>query len=173
MTRAAQRLIVAGYETSKRRPPDCWYDLIHTGLADALVEAPAPFRGGGTILRFGEGLRAEDAAPKPRPVALPRALPGWLAAKAAPEAVAAPLNPSRAGGVGRGDPERALEGRLAHALLEMLPNLPPERRPDAATAYLDAWGGSARRISPRGARREGRGGDRRAGTELSFRPQLA
>jgi ATP-dependent helicase/nuclease subunit A len=24
----------------------------------------------------------------------------------------------------------------------MLPNLPPERRPDAATAYLDAWGGA-------------------------------
>ncbi|MBV9909136.1 MAG: PD-(D/E)XK nuclease family protein, partial [Hyphomicrobiales bacterium] len=28
----------------------------------------------------------------------------------------------------------------AHALLEMLPNLPSERRPGAATAYLDAWG---------------------------------
>ena len=38
MTRAAQRLIVAGYETSKRRPPDCWYDLVHSGLADELVE---------------------------------------------------------------------------------------------------------------------------------------
>ena len=24
----------------------------------------------------------------------------------------------------------------------MLPNLPPQRRPDAATAYLDAWGGA-------------------------------
>ena len=55
MTRAAQRLIVAGYETSKRRPSDCWYDLVHAGLADALVEAPAPFRGGGTILRFRRG----------------------------------------------------------------------------------------------------------------------
>ena len=46
MTRAAQRLIVAGHETSKRRPSDCWYDLILSGLGDALVEAPAPFRGG-------------------------------------------------------------------------------------------------------------------------------
>ena len=141
MTRAAQRLIVAGYETSKRRPPDCWYDLILSGLGDALVEAPAPFRGGGTILRFGEGLRAEGVG-ETAPARALDALPGWLLANAAPETVASPLNPSRAGGVGGGDRERALEGRLAHALLEMLPNLPPQRRPDAATAYLDAWGGA-------------------------------
>ena len=141
MTRAAQRLIVAGHLTSKPRPGDCWYDLIHTGLADTLVEAPAPFRGGETILRFGEGLRAEGGAETASASVL-EALPGWLLAKAAPEAAPAPLNPSRAGGVGRGDPERALEGRLAHALLEMLPNLPPERRLGAATVYLDAWGGA-------------------------------
>jgi ATP-dependent helicase/nuclease subunit A len=139
MTRAAQRLIVGGYETSRTRPADCWYNLIREGLADALVEAPAPFCGGETILRFGEGLRADGGA---ETVSVPvlEGLPGWLLAKAAPEAAPAPINPSRAGGVGGGDPERALEGRLAHALLEMLPNLPPERRPDAATTYLDAWG---------------------------------
>jgi ATP-dependent helicase/nuclease subunit A len=141
MTRAAQRLIVAGCETSRRRPNDCWYDLIHTGLADSLVEAPAPFRGAETILRFGEGLRAEDRA-ETAPAHARDALPGWLLAAVAAEAVAAPLNPSRTGDVRGGDPERALEGRLAHALLEMLPNLPPERRPRVATAYLDAWGGA-------------------------------
>jgi ATP-dependent helicase/nuclease subunit A len=139
MTRAAQRLIVAGHENSKRRPSDCWYDLIRSGLAYTLVEAPAPFRGGGTILRYGEGLSAEgidDTAP----AGALDSLPGWLVANAAPETVATPLNPSRAGGVGRGDRERALEGRLAHVLLEMLPNLPPQWRPDAATNYLDPWG---------------------------------
>ena len=75
--------------------------------------------------------RAPDSLPElaPRQVPRPRRRP--LA-----------LNPSRAGGVGGGDRERALEGRLAHALLEMLPNLPPERRPGAAVAYLDAWGGA-------------------------------
>jgi ATP-dependent helicase/nuclease subunit A len=140
MTRAAQRLIVAGHETSRRRPPDCWYDLILSGLGDALVEAPAPFRGGGTILWFGEGLRTEGVG-ETAPTGALDALPGWVVADAEPETAAPPLNPSRAGGVGGGDRERALEGRLAHALLEMLPNLPPQRRPDAATAYLDAWGG--------------------------------
>jgi ATP-dependent helicase/nuclease subunit A len=141
MTRAAQRLIVAGYETSKRRPPDCWYDLVHSGLADALVEAPAPFRGGGTILRFGEGLRAEGLGAT-APARAFGSLPDWLIASAEPETIAPPLNPSRAGGVGGGDRERALEGRLAHVLLEMLPNLTPQRRPAAAAAYLDAWGGA-------------------------------
>jgi ATP-dependent helicase/nuclease subunit A len=141
MTRAAQRLVVAGHETSKRRPSDCWYDLILSGLGDALIEAAAPFRAGGTILRFGEGLRADSVAETapPRTLASP---PGWLVANAAPETAAAPLNPSRAGGVGGGDREPALEGRLAHALLEMLPTLTPQRRPGAAAAYLDAWGGA-------------------------------
>ena len=140
MTRAAQRLIVAGHETSRRRPPDCWYDLVHSGLADALVEAPAPFRGRGTILRFGEGLRAQSVG-ETAPARALDSLPGWLIAKAAPETVAPPLNPSRAGGVSGGDRERALEGRLAHALLEMLPSLAPQRRLGAATAYLDMCGG--------------------------------
>jgi ATP-dependent helicase/nuclease subunit A len=141
MTRAAQRLIVAGYETSKRRPEDCWYNLVHSGLADSLVEAPAPYRGGDAILRFGEGLRAEDHGQTASAPALDT-LPGWLLAKAAPEAVASPINPSRVGGAGRGDPERAFEGRLAHALIEMLPRLAPARRPEAAKTYLDAWGGA-------------------------------
>ena len=140
MTRAAQRLIVAGHETLRRRPADCWYDLVHSGLADKLVEAPAPFRGGGTILRFGDSLRAEGVGEKAAARAL-NSLPGWLIAKAAPETVAPPLNPSRAGGVSGGDRERALEGRLAHALLEMLPSLAPQRRLGAATAYLDMCAG--------------------------------
>jgi ATP-dependent helicase/nuclease subunit A len=139
MTRAAQRLVVAGYETSKRRPPDCWWDLVHSGLADGLVEAPAPFRGGGTILRFGENLQAEGLC-ETAAARAPSSLPDWLAASAEPETAAPALNPSRAGGVGGGDRERALEGRLAHALLEMLPRLTPQRRPSAAAAYLDAWG---------------------------------
>ena len=92
-----------------------------------------------TILRFGEGLRAEGLG-QTAAARVPGSLPDWLIASAAPEAAASALNPSRAGGVGGGDRVRALEGRLAHALLEMLPNLPPARRPAAATAYLDAWG---------------------------------
>ena len=141
MTRAAQRLIVAGYETANRRPADCWYDVVHSGLAGSLREAPALFSGGGTILRYGEGLCAEDGAetPQSRPL---KALPGWLVEKAAPESAAPPLRPSRLGAAGDGDRERIIEGRLAHALLQMLPNLAPERRESAARAYLELRGGA-------------------------------
>jgi ATP-dependent helicase/nuclease subunit A len=140
MTRAAQRLIVAGHETSKPRPPDCWYNLVHAGLADSLVEAPAPFGGRAMILRYGEGLRAEDGAETPQ-IRPPKASPDWLFGKAPSETVAAPLSPSRVGGAGEGDRQRVLEGRLAHALIEMLPDVAPQRRASAATAYLDLLGG--------------------------------
>ena len=140
MTRAAQRLIVAGYETSKQRPSDCWYDLVHAGLAGSLVTAPAPFGGVETILRLGEGLLAENGAESPK-IRPDRALPGWLSGKAAPETAAASLSPSRLGRAGQGDRERVLEGRLAHALIEMLPDVPPERRASAAARYLGLWGG--------------------------------
>jgi ATP-dependent helicase/nuclease subunit A len=140
MTRAAQRLIVAGYETSKR-PPDCWYDLVHLGLADSLREASAPFRAGGLILRYGEGLCAEDGGETPQARAR-EALPGWLAERAAPESAAPTLSPSRFGPAGEGDRERVIEGRLAHALLQMLPNLAPDRRESAAKDYLELRGGA-------------------------------
>ena len=139
MTRAAQRLIVAGFETKNARPSGCWYDLVHAGLVDSLVEAPAPFGGGEAVLRYGEGLRAEDGAETPR-IRPPKTLPDWLFGKAAPETIAAPLNPSRVGGAGEGDRRRVHEGRLAHALLEMLPDLAPQRRASAASAYLDLEG---------------------------------
>jgi ATP-dependent helicase/nuclease subunit A len=140
MTRAAQRLIIAGHETSKPRTPDCWYNLVHAGLADSLVEVPAPFGGRAMILRYGEGLRAEDGAETPQ-IRPPKASPDWLFGKAPSETVAVPLSPSRVGGAGEGDRQRVLEGRLAHALIEILPDVAPQRRASAATAYLDLLGG--------------------------------
>ena len=80
-------------------------------------------------------------APKRRRFALDKTLPEWLFGKAAPETVAAPLSPSRVGGGGEGDRQRVREGRLAHALLEMLPGVAPQRRAGAASAYLDRAGG--------------------------------
>jgi ATP-dependent helicase/nuclease subunit A len=140
MTRAAQRLIVAGYESQNARPRDCWYNLVEAGLAGALVDAPAQFGGEDQIRRFGEGLRAENGAESPQN-RLPKTLPKWPSAKAKPETAAAPLGPSRLGRAGEGDRQRILEGRLAHALIEMLPEIAPERRADVARGYLDRWGG--------------------------------
>ncbi len=141
MTRAAQRLIVAGYETVQRRKPDCWYDLVHSGLAPSMTEAAAPWNAGETILRFGEGMRAEDGGERPR-VRPPDALPAWLRAKAPPESVALPVSPSRLGAEQEGGRERVEQGRLAHGLLQILPDLAPDRRAAAARDYLDAYGGA-------------------------------
>jgi ATP-dependent helicase/nuclease subunit A len=140
MTRAAQRLIVAGYEGQNARPRDCWYNLVETGLDNSLVAAPAPFGGGEAILRYGVGLEAEDGAESPQ-IRPRKTLPDRLLAEAASETVAAPLSPSRLGRAGEGDRRRVLEGRLAHALIEMLPDVAPQRRASAATEYLDRLGG--------------------------------
>ena len=140
MTRAAQRLVIAGYDARNARPTECWYNLVRTGLGDSLVEAPAPFGGGEAILRYGERLRAENGAETPQ-IRFPKAMPEWLSGKAVLEMAAAPLSPSRIGGAGEGDRQRIREGRLAHALLEMLPDVAPQRRASAASAYLDLMGG--------------------------------
>jgi ATP-dependent helicase/nuclease subunit A len=139
MTRAAQRLAVAGYETSTGRSEGCWYDLVESGLRESMTDSPAPWSGGERIRRFGEGLFAEDRGETSLPLAS-ALLPGWLSAKAAVEAPAAPLRPSRLGRTR--ESERVNEGRLAHALLQMLPDIASEQRPAAAKAYLAAHGGA-------------------------------
>jgi len=139
MTRAAQRLIVAGYETSQSRKPDCWYNFVERGLCDALTPAPANWDSSATILRYGEGLRADDAGAA-KPSTPHERLPGWLTAPAAKEFDHSALRPSRIGFRRMGIEERVAEGRLAHALLQSLPQLPAERRAAAAQAYLDAHG---------------------------------
>jgi ATP-dependent helicase/nuclease subunit A len=139
MTRAAQRLVVAGYETSTGRSQGCWYNLVESGLRESMTDAPAPWSGEETIRRFGEGPFADDGGEPPLPLAS-ALLPGWLLAKAAPEAPPAPLRPSRLGQTRKS--ELVNEGRLAHALLKMLPEIAPERRTAAAKAYLAAHGGA-------------------------------
>jgi len=138
MTRAAQRLIVAGYESQNARPRDCWYNLVEAGLVGSLSPAPAPFADEETILRFGGGLEAENGPDLPQ-LRRDKALPGWLSGKATPENAPDPLSPSRLGRLGEGHRHRVIEGRLAHALIEMLPDVRPEARADAALAYLDRW----------------------------------
>jgi ATP-dependent helicase/nuclease subunit A len=151
MTRAAQRLVVAGYETAKRRPLDCWWDLVHSGLADALVEAPAPFRGGEKILRFGEGLQADDLG-ETAPDGAPCSLPDWLVASAVPETAAPALNPSRAGGVGGGDRERALEDGLRMRCSRCCPIHARTQDARAQRRLPRCVGGALARSSARSAR---------------------
>ena len=104
-----------------------------------MTDAPAPWNSAETIRRFGEGLRADDGGEAPQPSAS-EPLPAWLSAKAAPEAPDLRLTPSRASRAR--ESERLVEGRLAHALLQILPDVAPEHRAAAAAAYLEAHGGA-------------------------------
>jgi ATP-dependent helicase/nuclease subunit A len=149
MTRAADRLIVCGAEGRNKRPQGCWYDLVREPLAPFLVEEDGE---DGKVLRYRQQPSAPAAArapakPDDKPSKPPH-MPSWLR-QAVPAASprAAPLSPSSAfdDDIGRmaqrdASPEirqKALDrGRLVHRLMQALPDIPPQRRKDAAEHYL-------------------------------------
>jgi ATP-dependent helicase/nuclease subunit A len=150
MTRAADRLIVAGIQPGNRNGvrPDCWYDLVGKGLARSGLQEDITETDDGQIKRY---TRAEDGAQATGAVAptaiTAQELPSWLRTPL-PERTASAglLRPSQASGEmahrvksteAIAQRTRALQqGTLVHRLLQSLPDLPPERRRDAARAHL-------------------------------------
>jgi ATP-dependent helicase/nuclease subunit A len=169
MTRAEERLYIAGFCGEKGPSDGCWYAMIAAaGLP--LAPAPAPWDPGA-----GEPaesvLRLEDPAPAgagagafaSSPAAASGgtegiALPDWLhrAPPADAEPEAPPVRPSnplgaadQAGPAGwpyvdrrrtAGRRRAAAAGRLLHRLLQHLPDIPAERRAGAAARFLAAQG---------------------------------
>ena len=91
MTRAADRLIVAGCRPGNRNNvrQDSWYDLINKGLENSGLQVEEIADGDGTVKRY---TRPEDAAPSRcgrRRRRQPRrsTLPAWLHTPAAPEQI--------------------------------------------------------------------------------------
>ncbi|MBP0582442.1 double-strand break repair helicase AddA [Labrys sp. LIt4] len=144
LTRAEDRLIIAGFEGATARRPGNWYDMI----ADALRERGARVEPDGegerlvyepTPRRAVEGRPAKDQA-----AAVPT--PAWLRQKAAPErAEEVALSPSEtehpeelAGLVDTlpADSRTLRRGALIHALLQYLPDVEPPARRDQALAFL-------------------------------------
>jgi len=145
MTRAAQRLIVVGHHGVSGPAEDNWHALISAGLGERLQPAPAPWDAAETIARFGAPPR-DDAGAESEPASASIIEPDWLRRPATVEAPPATLSPSRAAApqrwaddAGRG---RRLTGVLAHALLQRLPDVLPERRRAAAQNFLSAQGGA-------------------------------
>ncbi|RBP05696.1 DNA helicase/exodeoxyribonuclease V subunit A [Roseiarcus fermentans] len=137
MTRAAERLIVAGYQGQRRRPDGCWYDLVAGSLEPATVAAPAFWDAKAIVRRYGESLTA-DAASETEAPAAPPPPPGWLSTRIADAAPALRIRPSaRAAGERAG---RRAEGLVAHALLHLLPGVERDRRREAALSILGAQG---------------------------------
>ncbi len=169
MTRARDRLYVAGFETKSGRGQGCWYDLIEEALRGVCETMKT--EDGRTILRYA----CPQSAPPDEPriettgTASPEPLPQWAMRKAPREPAATfPLSPSRLAPLDNdeiGDPVaspgegtstaslspsplalsseyRFLRGSLTHALLEHLPGFPPERWAETARQFIALRGQS-------------------------------
>ncbi len=162
LTRARDRLYVAGFRSKKDPPADCWYRLIESAVRPS---ATAVAVDGREILRIS----SPQSAPREKPKhslaeeALPLALPEWALRRATAEPqLAVPLAPSRLAPLDSDETGEAVElpapvmasdspapprrpkesdnrflrGMLTHALLEHLPSMPPEDWTDAAARFL-------------------------------------
>jgi ATP-dependent helicase/nuclease subunit A len=136
MTRAADRLVVAGSRGVNRIPPGCWYELIADALKPEAIEEPAD-DGDGTVLRWrrsADAGAAEQAASAPAPQR--HDVPGWLRRNAPAEsAIVHAISPSAgvsATAHSLGDSRGLARGRFVHRLLQALPALASERRAEAA-----------------------------------------
>jgi ATP-dependent helicase/nuclease subunit A len=139
MTRAADRLVVAGARGANNEPEGCWYRLVHDALAADAVEDPAD-DGDGTVWRWRKSAPEEVAQSGAATTEAPAApsLPDWLtrAAPLAPKA-ARTVTPSTSGAQPvLGDRKALARGRIVHRLLQALPSIAPERRAEAARQYL-------------------------------------
>jgi ATP-dependent helicase/nuclease subunit A len=166
VTRARDRLYVAGFEGRQTPPANCWYNLIKDGLADALKEVKGA--DGRTIwqLRTEQTVKPEPEKSRAAGLVAMGPLPAWAKTKAPREPVIAmPLLPSRLAPLemeaepapvsltrrARTEPPilppaalikdaRFLRGTLTHALLEHLPGLPKETWRAGADAFLSDRG---------------------------------
>lgn len=157
MTRAEDRLYVCGWNTARRAPESCWYNLIHAALEPIANDDADEFLvnagvGEGTVLRLSNAQTAtpeEEPAPEDFIPDIPETLPWAQEPAAAEPAPPKPLAPSRpttedppiAAPLGQNQTNRFQRGVLIHRLLQSLPDLPPESRTAAAEAYLSrpAW----------------------------------
>ncbi len=159
MTRARDRLYIAGFEGKKGRAPGCWYDLMCEGLK------VRPDDAGFTGWRVETLQQAEPETPR-SDIATANAaepLPAFALRRAAGEPqLSVPLAPSRLEPYApdaEGEPlvapasvsaqvadrpsplrlaseHRFLRGTLTHALLEHLPAIPELNRKAAADTYV-------------------------------------
>ena len=163
LTRARDRLYVAGFEGRNPPPADCWYNLIRQGLADRLAETTTA--DGRKIWQIAAqadlpSARRRRAAPRPMrrrcppgPRGLRRPsrwcasrwrLPGWP--RSTPMRPASPWSASRPPPRGARHPAagalladgRFQRGTLTHALLEHLPLQPRETWPAKAKVFVES-----------------------------------
>jgi ATP-dependent helicase/nuclease subunit A len=147
MTRAADRLVVAGARGAMKMPDGCWYQLVENALKADAVEEPAD-DGEGRVWRWRQAA-PEEADAGDVVTRIPEAqrhdVPDWLRREAPAEQVASRvIAPSLAGDSAvMADAHVLARGRAVHRLLQALPSLAPGQRAEAARRYLDRKAQSA------------------------------
>lgn len=146
MTRARDRLYVAGYRGVNPPPAECWYEMICAALKPAAKEIV--LRDGHVVWRIEGEQRREVATEAAAAASPPPDLPAWARREAPAEpAPSRPLAPSRLPPEGMAEPpvlspltqdgtNRFQRGSLIHRLLETLPDIAPEERAPAARRFL-------------------------------------
>ncbi|MBT3070311.1 double-strand break repair helicase AddA [Rhodomicrobium sp. Az07] len=155
MTRARDRLYIAGSHTGENLPEGCWFDTVKAAIDQHAVEG---IDGDGRLLwRFGSergGVGVKERSREPQPVVLPawavisapvgqsRVLLSASALEAfhvPPDGNASPSpnEPSPYDGVSRDVAQKT--GTLIHRLLEILPALPEDRHGEAARLVASAF----------------------------------
>ena len=94
MTRAEDRLYIAGFETRRGRESGCWYDVFEERVRPLLSETTCDL--GFKVFRLEDGHEARETAKDPQSDQRIRQLPAWHKQHAASEDVRMiPLAPSR------------------------------------------------------------------------------
>ncbi|RMF17650.1 MAG: double-strand break repair helicase AddA, partial [Alphaproteobacteria bacterium] len=153
LTRARDRLYIAGWETKRNAKAQTWYKRIAAAFDELEPVEEIPLDGGQMIRRHRCGEMAATAGTDSLPQAVapsPVALPDWIDRPPPEEKTSRrPIAPSHLEEEGERDgappispaaddaERRYLRGRLLHELLEHLPDLPPEERRNACRRHLE------------------------------------
>ncbi len=144
MTRAEDRLYLAGCKGTKNSNLKKWYDALREGLQS--IENVETLEDGTLRLENPQTKDPDRADKKQKQSKTAGKIPAYLLAPSAPEKMpGAPLNPSKLdteepainSPLQPGNPHRFRRGILTHKLLEFLPNLAPEKHTEAAKNFLE------------------------------------
>jgi ATP-dependent helicase/nuclease subunit A len=151
LTRAAERLVVAGVEPKRGLPADSWYEKVRAAMEGLGAQWIADERWGARLDHHGLVPPRPVRSRKPKVALPPPAVPEWARTAAPPESrPPRPLAPSALAEDRETAPPPNLEqraaahrGTLIHALLERLPGVAAEARPAAAVRWLEHSAGVA------------------------------
>ena len=147
LTRAEERLYLAGFYNAKEPPDDCWASMIAAAFPEA-KDVPAFWNEAESVRRIATS-GTVDAGRLPAaidPQGLLPIVPTWLSRPVATPARIAKRRPSgHDTGFGAPDPagggarrEAMAHGTALHLLLQYLPTLPASEREGAGRAFLAA-----------------------------------